>query len=112
MQQPTPASSTETCLPPSIRRLVERGIQSLDPTKVILFGSRATGNARADSDYDLAFVFPPENHGRWLRFLADLDDNAVTLLPVDLVAWTEAPESLRNVIETEGTVLYERIANR
>ena len=103
--------SAETFLPPSIRRLVERGIQSVDPARVFLFGSRAGGSARADSDYDLAFVFPPEHQGRWLRFVADLDDAAVTLLPVDLVAWTDASESLKREIELEGVVLYERTAD-
>ena len=47
-------------LPPSIRQLIDYGIKTVDPDRVILFGSRARGDARENSDYDLAFDFPPD----------------------------------------------------
>ena len=87
---------------------MELGVRAVDPDKVILYGSRARGSAREDSDYDLAFVFPKDRHNRWVRFVVDLDDAAVTLLPVDLLDWNEASESLRERICREGVVLYER----
>ena len=69
---------------------MELGVCAVDPDKVILYGSRARGDAREDSDYDLAFVFPGDRRDRWVRFVVDLDDAAVTLLPVDLLNWNEA----------------------
>jgi uncharacterized protein len=102
------ATTTEAILPASIRRLVELGVCAVDPEKVILYGSRARGDARRDSDYDLAFVFPKDRHNRWVRFVVDLDDAAVTLLPVDLLDWNEASSQLRERICSEGVVVYER----
>ncbi len=46
----------------------------------------------------------------WVRFLADLDDAPVTLLPVDLLDWDETSDSLREKIVKEGITLYERSA--
>ena len=63
---------------------------------------------RANSDYDLAVVFPEDRRRRWIRFLADFDDAAITLLPVDLVDWSEASERLREQVHKEGIVIYER----
>jgi predicted nucleotidyltransferase len=44
------ATTNEAVLQDIVRRLVER----LGPRRIILFGSRARGDARADSDYDVA----------------------------------------------------------
>ncbi len=102
------AIAAKVALPASIRRVVDHAVVAVDPTRVILYGSRARGDARRDSDYDLAFVFPEDRRRRWVRFVADLDDAALTLLPVDLLDWNEAPEPLRERISNEGIVLYER----
>jgi uncharacterized protein len=102
--------AANVALPASIRRVVELGVRAVDPDKVILYGSRARGDAREDSDYDLAFVFPNDRHNRWVRFVVDLDDAAVTLLPVDLLDWNEASEPLRKRIRMEGVLVYERSA--
>jgi uncharacterized protein len=102
--------AVERALPASIRRVVELGVRTVNPDKVILYGSRARGNAREDSDYDLAFVFPTDRRASWVRFVVDLDDAAVTLLPVDLLDWNEASDALRGRIGREGVVLYERRA--
>ncbi len=42
--------------------LVERLVAGLDPQSVWLFGSRARGNARPDSDFDILVVAKPEGH--------------------------------------------------
>jgi predicted nucleotidyltransferase len=110
MSNETAMAAGEVVLPVSIRRVVGLGVRAVDPDKVILYGSRARGDARKDSDYDLAFVFPGGRHDRWVRFVVDLDDAAVTLLPVDLLDWNEASGSLREQIGREGIVVYERPA--
>ena len=104
-------TATDVILPASIRRLVELAVRAVDPARVILYGSRARGDARQNSDYDLAFVFPEDRHRQWVRLLADMDDAPVTLLPVDLVGWNEASDSLRERICSEGITLYERASS-
>lgn len=101
-------ATLEAVLPTSIRRVVESVVRAVDPTRVILYGSRARGDARDNSDYDLAVVFPQDRRNRWIRFLADYDDAALTLLPVDLLDLSEASEPLREQISKEGVTLYER----
>jgi predicted nucleotidyltransferase len=40
----------------TLREIVARIVQTVDPDRIILFGSRATGLARERSDYDLMIV--------------------------------------------------------
>ncbi|HWE60982.1 MAG TPA: nucleotidyltransferase domain-containing protein [Chloroflexota bacterium] len=40
--------------------MVDRIIAACDPQRVILFGSRACGTARPQSDADFLVVVPPE----------------------------------------------------
>lgn len=42
---------------PLVERVVRRIARSVKPERVILFGSRATGDAREDSDIDLVVVY-------------------------------------------------------
>jgi predicted nucleotidyltransferase len=98
-------------LPPSIRRLIDYGIKTVEPDRVILFGSRARGDARENSDYDLAFDFPSNRLLYWLRFVTSADDLPITLRPTDLVAWHEASPELQERIKLEGILIYERSEN-
>jgi predicted nucleotidyltransferase len=98
-------------LPESIRQLIDYGIQTVAPDRVILFGSRARGDAREFSDYDLSFEFPPDRQLYWLRFVTAVDDLPITLRPTDLVAWEEASPELQERIKCEGVVIYERSKN-
>lgn len=41
---------------PLVKAVVEKIAEAARPDKIILFGSRATGDARPDSDIDLAVV--------------------------------------------------------
>jgi predicted nucleotidyltransferase len=108
MRTEAPFGVVRTELPGSVRRVVEFGVRAVDPTRIVLYGSRARRDAREHSDYDLAFVFPQSHRERWIRFLADFDDAALTLLPVDLLDWNEASEALREEISKEGIVIYEQ----
>lgn len=48
----------DTKLPPAVRTFLRRVQQRYHPTRVILFGSRARGDAHHDSDYDFIIVSP------------------------------------------------------
>ena len=57
----------------TVQRLVDTLAATLQPEKVILFGSHANGRATADSDVDLFVVWetplPPRERARRLRAL-------------------------------------------
>ncbi len=71
-------------------------IRSMNPIKVILFGSKATGKADTSSDTDLAVV---TDH---------FFDTTEIYGAVDIVDFNRAPEKLKQLILKEGIVLYER----
>ena len=75
--------------------------------KVILFGSRARGDEQERSDIDLAVVGPEITRKEWVRMWIDVDD-AETLLSIDLVRFETASDQMKDSIDKEGVVLYER----
>jgi len=86
-------------------------------TKVILFGSHATGEANADSDIDLC-VLTPIKDKRPIDITIDLGMALIGIQksPLDLLAYNREmfafhaarPTSFEHTIDTEGVVLYER----
>jgi predicted nucleotidyltransferase len=94
-------------LPPAVRDLVDRLQAEPSVRRVILFGSRARGDAQPRSDVDLAIDAPDMTSRDWLR-VADLADEAETLLKVDLVRLDQASPELRQRIEAEGRDIDER----
>lgn len=85
--------------------VVEAAKERIRPTKVILYGSRARGDEDERSDYDIAFVgADPE---RWAEFALYIDENAPTLLEIDLVQYEKASGNLQKSIDEEGVVLHE-----
>ncbi|WBL37194.1 nucleotidyltransferase domain-containing protein [Tepidiforma flava] len=77
--------------------------------RIILFGSRARGDARERSDVDLAIEAPGADPVAWDDILAALDE-APTLLQLDVVRLEDAPEALRAAIEREGIELHHAVA--
>ncbi|MCY3825096.1 MAG: nucleotidyltransferase domain-containing protein [Nitrospinae bacterium] len=102
-----------------LRRMVETIVDEVDPEQVILFGSRARGEAAADSDVDFVVVeAAPFGDGRdrraettrlW-RALAGFDiSKDILLFSFDEVEYWR--DSLNHVLARalrEGEVLYER----
>lgn len=91
-----------------IDMVVVREIQALarkhGVSKVILFGSRARGDFRPKSDIDLAV-----KGGDFINFSLDVDEETSTLRLFDFVDLDETvPDALRELIDTEGVVLYEQ----
>ena len=93
-------------MPRFLRELIAQAQCRLHVSKILVFGSRARRDCRPTSDYDLAFVL--ENTQGWERFAADQQEEAGTLLPLDLVNFHAAPASLQDEIRASGVVLYEQ----
>lgn len=70
-----PAIATDPWLPMIVGRIV----RVVNPAKIILFGSRARGDAREDSDYDLLVIVDAATNRRALRIAIrrSFDDLAV-----------------------------------
>lgn len=77
--------------------------------RVVLFGSRARGDAMPRSDYDFAIYADAIQHAEWSRWSLDTADSAPTLCTLDLVL-SSGPiaDNLRRAIEAEGVAVYER----
>lgn len=76
-----------------------------DLSRVVLFGSRARGDHKEKSDIDLAV-----SGGNVTAFAIDVDEKTSTLLKFDIVNLdASVQEELRESIEEEGIVVYEKI---
>ena len=73
--------------------------------KVLLFGSRARGDFKRTSDIDLAVA-----GGDFLRVALDVEEETSTLLEFDIVDLNRCmQQELRDSIEKEGRVIYEKV---
>jgi predicted nucleotidyltransferase len=98
-----------------IAEMTRRIVEKFDPLQVILFGSRARGDARADSDVDLLVVLPQVENTRLtavailseLRGLGMAKDVVVTT-PDEIAAWGKLIGTVLEPALREGRVLYDR----
>lgn len=111
-----PSTHPAVAIAQSILPLLERIRAVYDPRQLWLFGSRARGDAREDSDWDLLAVvddatpdrmFDPEVMWRLLeleRYPADV----VVLPRREFLEDVDTPNTLAYPIKREGRLLYER----
>jgi predicted nucleotidyltransferase len=97
---------------PSLEELV-RLLQDYDPERIILFGSRARGDADEHSDYDLIVI--KRTTRPFLQRMRDMVPYLVAFgRPAEILVYT--PEEFERMRETglgwlvrrEGVTLYER----
>lgn len=79
-----------------------------DIESVMLFGSRARGDADPRSDIDLAVKAPNMQNATWTQLIEELEEGLHTLLLIDIVKFENASRDLRQNIIHEGKVLYEQ----
>jgi uncharacterized protein len=113
MNRMNEAAGSPEVLDNLVRRIAER----FSPDKIILFGSRARGDAGPDSDIDLLVLFSDvaDPNKRAAELYASLSDFPS---PMDIVVSTSSRfERYRNVVNTvywpashEGRILYQRAA--
>lgn len=91
-----------------IETIKEKIISAVDPEKIILFGSHATGTAIADSDLDFVVIWNSDlNPHKRNLFLSRLFPKRTFSL--DIFAFTrEEAEKLKDIA---GTIVYEAFHN-
>lgn len=108
---PTARVQTEEAL---LDEIVRRLVETLQPERIYLFGSRARGDARVDSDYDLLVVVKERTgEGR------EMEQRAYGAMwglhaPVEIVVMTadyfdwmlDAAASLPATVKREGRLLH------
>jgi uncharacterized protein len=98
---------------PVLDQLIEAIVEAAHPIEIVLFGSAARGEARADSDIDLLIVMPEGTHRRHTaerlyralaRFAISVD--LVVATPGDLERYRHTPGLIYKTIAQEGRSLY------
>ena len=91
--------------------MIKRLITTLNPEKIYLFGSRATGTCTHDSDYDLMVVVPQSNLPRHKRNRIAFRALCGVGASKDVIVLTsqEFEESSQVVCSLVSTVLREGI---
>lgn len=90
-----------------LQSIAKEAIRFLKPIRIWVFGSRARGDHRVLSDYDLAFDVPKSHVDQWLAFSIEQKEATKTLLSQDWVLFSQAQPTLQKEIEQEGILIYE-----
>ena len=99
---------------PILREIVRRIRKEVRPQKIVLFGSRARGQARPDSDYDILVI--QETRRPWYRRTPGLygalasipaEVEVVVYTPREVREWEDASRAFVTTALREGRVLYE-----
>ncbi len=80
-------------------------LKHLQPARIYLFGSRVTGDARPESDYDFAFDAPGCRPGDIDLIRAELDE-LPTLAKIDVANIANADRRFANRVRDTGLVIY------
>lgn len=102
---------TDKLLKEIVRRIFSVG----SPLKIFLFGSRARGQARPDSDIDLLIIeesdlprYKRSSRYRWALLGVFPTKDIVVWTPQEVAEWQAVPNAFITSILAEGKVLYER----
>ena len=105
---------------PTLAEIVRQLIDTYQPERIYLFGSKARGDAGPDSDYDLLIVVPddapPERRDSKLAYRVLWETGAAA----DVIVWERSRFDRRSrvvcslpaTVLREGRVLYDPFASR
>jgi len=95
--------------------IVRRIVQTAQPEKIILFGSRARGDARPNSDFDVLVIKESSEPG-YRRdaplyvALAGLpvEVDVLVYTPEEVAEWAQVPQAFVTTATRVGKTVYER----
>lgn len=102
---------------PVLRKIVDGVLSVADPEKIVLFGSRARGEAGPDSDYDVLVVEPrapgagtARRSGTIRLAIGSVNASVDVLLatPEEMNRWRLSPLHVLADAQREGRVLHQR----
>ncbi|HET9209308.1 MAG TPA: nucleotidyltransferase domain-containing protein [Thermoanaerobaculia bacterium] len=98
---------------PVIDRIVKIIAEAIRPQKIILFGSRATGTARPDSDLDLVVIYAGEKSKRQVKLdihrlmePASLPMDLFVLSPEEMLRQRHVANTLAREVAERGVTVY------
>ena len=98
----------------TLQEIIKRVLAVGGPQKVILFGSRARGEAKPGSDYDLLVIEPSDlpRYRRAAKYRKALTGvcvakDIVVWTPEEIAEWQNVPNAFITTALNEGVVLYE-----
>lgn len=74
--------------------------------RVWLYGSRAKGTHKENSDYDVAIDWDSASTASWGAFASELLEKKPSLHQLDLVRLDQVGEELKTKIQQEGIVIH------
>ena len=99
----------------TLQLMVQRIVDAVHPDRVVLFGSRARGHARPDSDYDVLVIAPSrERHldriGRLYRAVGAVGagKDLVWYTDEEAAEWRTVRSAFITTALREGKVIYAR----
>ncbi|MBU4292623.1 MAG: nucleotidyltransferase domain-containing protein [Actinobacteria bacterium] len=98
-----------------IKKITDKIKKAVDPEKIILFGSYATGKQKIESDLDILIIMN-SNLPRYKRSVPIYKALAGVLIPKDIIVytpeevedWKDVPQAFVTTAVSKGKVLYEK----
>jgi uncharacterized protein len=97
----------------TLEKIIEKILEVIVPDKIILFGSRARGEARPDSDYDILIVKDGIENERqiskklYVQFVGINESiDIIVKTPKSIEKSQKSPSSCINTAIKEGIVIY------
>lgn len=98
---------------PLVEQVVNRIVEGIHPLKIILFGSRATGKARPDSDLDLLILYSGSKSKRDIKMdiqrlfpFRDFSMDLFVLTPDEFETYRHVANTLAKEASERGVVCY------
>ncbi|MGE5515173.1 MAG: nucleotidyltransferase domain-containing protein [Bacteroidota bacterium] len=99
---------------PSLTKVLDRIVPAMQPEAVYLFGSRARGTNREDSDYDLLVVMPDDTPPEKLNMLRAFEATRGLGVAVEVIPCRRSiferkklvPGTLSRTVWAEGRLVY------
>lgn len=112
--EPKPGFNGPSCnADPLVAKVVRRIARSVKPERVILFGSRASGQAGEDSDIDLVVVYSGSKTKREVQVgihklfpNPDFSMDVFVLTPEELESQKTVPNTLAREVSERGVICY------